>query len=65
MREAGWVVGHICKHQPFFVIIFAEDFVVAEVKPIADTKPGEKVVSLFGFLGGMLFIGCGTKPYKF
>jgi len=51
MCETGRIVGHIGKDQPFFVIIFAKNFIIAEVETIPYTKPETNIPKLsFQFL---------------
>lgn len=42
MREPAWVGGHAGEHQPLFIIVLAEDLVVAQVESIAHAEPGQR-----------------------
>lgn len=43
VRQTGGIVGNVRKHQSLLVVVFTEYFVVAQIEPVAYTKPEEKV----------------------
>lgn len=42
VRQTRRIVGHIREHQALLVIVFAQDFVVAQIETITHAKPGAK-----------------------
>ena len=40
LRQVVGVVGQVGEHHPLLVVVLAQDLVVAEEKPVADTKSG-------------------------
>lgn len=40
------VIGHRCKHQALLVVVLAEDFVITQIKFIADAEPARKEIKL-------------------
>lgn len=47
--QTGGVVGHVGEDETLFIVVFAEDLVVAEVKPVADTEPAKTKRSKYIF----------------
>ena len=39
VRERRRVVSHVREHQAFFVVVLAQDLVVAQVEPVAHAEP--------------------------
>lgn len=39
VRQAGGVVGHVSEHQPLLVVVFTQDLVLTQVKPVSNTEP--------------------------
>lgn len=40
------VIGHRCKHQALLVVVLAEDFVITQIKFIADAEPARREIKL-------------------
>jgi len=42
VRQTGRIVrGHVGEHQPFLVVVFAQDLVLAQVETVAHAKPAD------------------------
>lgn len=39
VRKRRRVVRHVGEHEPLFVVIFAENLVLAQIKAVADAEP--------------------------
>lgn len=44
VRQTGRIVrGHVGEHQPFLVVVLAQDLVLAQVETVAHAKPADKL----------------------
>lgn len=39
VRQPAGVGGHACEHQPLFVIVLAQDFVIAQIESVSYAEP--------------------------